>query len=113
MLENIAHAEHNHRMGDNHHSLAVVLVRDHFRYAAQTKYDIAPALASRRAVVEFAEQPSELGLVRVVLSNANRSQPVQNAELLFTESLVDDERIAVSGHPSGLDDETGGVSRAQ
>src|SRR6202022_763491 len=97
--------EHHHRVGDDHHSLARVLARDHFRDGTQTKDDIAPALASRRSVVEFPEQPSELGLVRIVLSNSHRSQAVQNAELLFAKSLVDYERIAISGHSGGLDDE--------
>src|ERR1700681_3096031 len=64
-------------------------------------------------MVEFAEDRPEFGLVGIVVSNADGCEAVENAELLFAESLVDEERITVGGHSGCLDDEAGGVSCAK
>jgi len=64
-------------------------------------------------VVELSEQTAELGLVGKLVLDADSGKSVEDSELLFAESLVDDQRVGIFAHAGGLHDEAGGVSRAQ
>src|SRR6266568_6326008 len=64
-------------------------------------------------MVKLAEQTAELRLIGEVFSDSNCREPIQNAELLLPESLVDNQRVRVTLHSGGLCYQAGGVSRAQ
>src|SRR6266550_1210440 len=64
-------------------------------------------------MVELAEDAPKLRLVRVVSSDPDGSEPVEDPELFLPKSLGDDERVRIALHPRRLDDEVRGVTRAQ
>src|SRR5690348_1488595 len=113
MLQDVAHAQNHHSMADDQNSLAAVFTRQHFGSAAQAEDDIAPALAARRPVIEFAEQSAEFSLVRIAFHDADGGEAIENSKFLFAESLVDDQRVGIFAHAGSLDDETRGVPRAE
>jgi hypothetical protein len=78
--------------------------------APQPQDHVAPALASRRAMVEFSEQLAELGLLRVALLDADARQAIEDAELLLPQPLVDEE-FGVLGEPARRLDQRGGLAR--
>ena len=110
VLEDVAHAQHDDGVAYYQHSLAAVFAGYHLGRAAQPQDDVAPAFAARRPVIELAKQPAELGLVRELFSDPHGGEPVEDSELFFAESLVDDEGVGIFAHAGGFDDETGGVS---
>jgi len=109
VLDDVAHAENYDGVTDNQHALAAILPRNHLGGAAQAENDIAPALASRRPMIEFAEDTAELGLIGELLLDPYSGQPVEYSKLLLAKSLIDDERIRIFAHSRGLHDQTRGV----
>src|SRR5881275_2195532 len=98
MLEDVAHAEHDDGVTDDEHALRAVLARDHFRGAPQAKYDVAPAFAAGRSMVELSQQSTELGLVRELLGHADCGKSVHY------------QRVRIFSHAGRLHDQPGGMS---
>src|SRR5204863_4225878 len=105
VLEDVAHAEHDHGVADDQYALAAVLARNHLGYAAQAEYHIAPALTTGWPVIEFSQQAAEFCLVRELLLHADGRQSVEYSEFLLAKSLVDDQRIGIFAHAGCLHDE--------
>src|SRR3982751_5983078 len=85
---------------------------DGVEHRSQTENHVRPTLASRRAVVKFAQPASMRRFLRKTLTDAKRGQPVENAELALTEPFVDDGARWSVGERSGLADRLGGLSCA-
>ena len=66
---------------------------------AQAQDHVGPALAARRAVIEFAEQGAMLGEVGIFLADAAGGEPVEHAELALAQPLVDDRLARRLGRP--------------
>ena len=79
---------------------------------AQAQDHVGPALAARRAVVEFAEQGAMLGEVGIFLADAGGGQPVEHAELALAQPLVDDRLARLCGDAARLADRLGGLAGA-
>ena len=112
-LEKIAQAEHDDLVADDQHAAAAVVQGDRVERAAQAQDDVAPALAAGRPVVELAEEAAELGLVGMMPLDAGAGEPVEDAELLLAQALVDDERVALGAEPACRLDELGRALRPQ
>jgi hypothetical protein len=78
-------------MGDYQYPFAAVVQAGRIEHTAEPKNDIAPALAGRRPEVELAEQGARCGMLGKTLLNSETRKPVEDAELLFPEPLVDHE----------------------
>lgn len=91
MLEYVAHAKHDDGVPYYEDSFSTVRARYHLGRAAKAKNDIAPAFTTGWSMVKLAQHASELRLIRVLLSDADRRESIEDAELLFAESLVDDQ----------------------
>src|SRR5882672_12021023 len=89
VLEDIAHAKHDHRVTNDKDALTTVIARYHLGRAAQPQDDIAPALSSGWTVIELSEQAAVLSLLGELLLDSDVSQPVQNSKLFLAESFVD------------------------
>lgn len=113
VLEDVAHAEHDHRVTNDKDALTTVIAGDHLGRAAQPENDVAPAFSSRWTVIELSEQAAVLGLLGELLLDPDVGEPIENAKLLLAEPFVDEERIGILRDSRGLDDEAGGVARAQ
>ena len=101
VLEQVTHAENDDRMADEEHTLAAVLARYHLGCAAQPENHVAPALTTRRTMIEFAEQFAEFRLVGVIGFDADSRESVENPEFLFPKSLVYDEgELCRAGSPA-------------
>ena len=87
-LEQVAQAVDDHLVGDDQHAVAAVLARQHVEQAAQAQDHVAPALAAGRAEVELADVQALLGELGVLGADAERRQPVEDAELLLAQALV-------------------------
>ena len=69
-------------------------------HAAQPQDHVAPALAAGWPVVELAEQAPELGLLGCDAARCRAAgQPVEHAELLLAQPLVDDELRRAGSRP--------------
>ena len=78
---------------------------DRVERTSEAQDDVAPALAAWRPVIELAQKPAELGLVGMELLDARAGEAVEDTELLLTQALVDDERMALdTDAPFSLDD---------
>ena len=113
VLEYVPHAEDDDGVADDENALAALLAGDHLGRVAQAENDVAPALPSRRAVVELSEDAAELGLIGVDVLDSDGGEAVENAELFLAEALVDDERVGVVADSSRLYDETRCVPRTK
>src|SRR5712671_5004608 len=113
MLEDVAHAEDYDGVTDNEHALAAIFAGKHLSRAAEAKNDIAPTLPSRRPVIELAEESAELGLIRELILDAGRGEPVEYSELLLPEPLVDDQRKRILPHARCFHDQTGSMTGAE
>src|SRR5712675_2161886 len=113
MLEYVAHAEHDDRVADDENSIPAVFARDHLGGAAQSEDDVAPAFSAWWPVIELAEEASELGLFRENVLDSDGGEAVEDSKLLLAKPLVNNERIRILAHSSGLDDESGRMTRAQ
>src|SRR4051812_24114935 len=100
-------------MADDEHALAAVLTRDHFHRAPQPENHVAPALAPGRTMIEFSKKTPEFCLLRMALADADASKAIEYSEFLLAQPLVNHERVTVPRQSSALDDEIGGVPRAQ
>ena len=89
-LEQVAQAVDDDLVGDDQHALAPVLARQHVDHAAQAQDHVAPALAAGRPEIELADVRALLGELRVLGADAERRQPVEDAELLLAQPLVAD-----------------------
>ena len=89
-LEQVAQAVDDHLVGDDEDAVAAVLARQHVEEAAQAQDHVAPALAAGRAEVELADVQALLGELGVLGADAERRQPVEDAELLLAQPLVAD-----------------------
>lgn len=100
VLKQVTHAKNNHLMGQDKYAAPTVVQAHRIERATQTKDHIAPALTSRGTVIELAEKPAEFGLLRMQLLDARASEPVEDAELFFTQPFVYDERLVLGERKS-------------
>ena len=87
-------------MGQDKYAAPTVVQAHRVERTTQTKDHIAPALTSRRTVIELAKKTAEFGLLRMQLLDAGASKPVEDAELLFAQPFVYDERLVLSERKS-------------
>jgi hypothetical protein len=99
-------------MTHEQNALAAVFARYHLCRTAQTQNHIAPALTTRRPMIEFAEQAPEFRLIGVVGFDADSREAIENSKFLFAESLVYNESVLVACKTSGACNDLGSVSRA-
>src|ERR671932_2818599 len=78
-------------MADDEHTFTAVLACQRVDHTAQSQNDVAPALPPGRWVIELAEPCSELSLLRIPGFDTPASEPIQNPELLLSQTLVDDQ----------------------
>ena len=87
-LEQVAEAVDDDLVGDDEHALAAVLARHRVEEAAQAQDHVAPAFAAGRPEIELADVQALLGELGVLGADAERGQPVEDAELLLAQPLV-------------------------
>ena len=81
-----------------------MMERDRIECASQAQDDVAPTLASRRTMVEFAQEAPELRLIGVELLDTGAGKPVEDAKLLLAEPLINDKGMLLGANaPFGLD----------
>ncbi len=89
-VEQIAQAVDDHLVADDEDAIAPIFARQHVEKAAQAQDHVAPAFAAGRAKVELADVRPLLGELGIPGADAERRQPVEDAELLFAQPLVAD-----------------------
>src|SRR4051812_45911886 len=104
-LEKIAKAQHHDLVTHDQNAAAAVVQGDRVERTPEAQDDVTPAFAARRAVIELAQEPTELGLVGLELLDSRAGEAVEDTELLLTQALVDDESMALdTDTPFSLDD---------
>jgi cation diffusion facilitator family transporter len=88
-FEDVAHAQHDDLMREDHHALAGIMKRDRVEDGAEAQDDVAPALAAWRTMIEFAKQAPKLCLFGKDVGDAGRCQPIEDAELLLAQPFVE------------------------
>jgi hypothetical protein len=88
-----------------------MMERDRIHDGSQTQYDVAPALATGRPMIEFSQYPSELGLLRFKAADAGRCQPVEYSEFLFPQALIK-ANVHVLPAASSATEKISGLARA-
>ena len=77
---------------------------DRVKHTSKTEDDITPTLSTRQPMIELAKAPSKLGLLRVSLRDADFGQTVEDAELFFPQTFIENEpREPGREASSGLD----------
>jgi len=109
-LEDVAHAQHDHLVADDQHAAVAILQVDGVEHRPQPKDHVRPALAARRAVVEFAEPLSVRGFLGEAGPDSGGGEAIEDAELPFAQALVDDGLRGAAGKRSRLADELGGLA---
>ena len=105
------------RAGAGKIAVAAVFACQHVEEAAQAQDHVAPALAAGRTEIELAHVQALLGEVRVLGADAERRQPVEDAELLLAQALVANagDRLVVARRVVAVqrvEDAVGGLARA-
>ena len=98
-------------MRDDHHAASGIVQRDRVHQRTETEDHVAPALPTRRSMIEFAENAPELSLVRVYRGDTAGRQSVENAELLFAEAFVNPDRL-IAGRAALFAKKAEGLARA-
>src|SRR3978361_1366850 len=94
-------------MTNDQDALAAVMQADGVEDASQPQDHVAPALSCRRPEIELAQQSAGGCVLRKTLLYPEPGQAVQNSELFFPQSLVDDEPGKAGRQPGGFLDDGG------
>src|SRR4051812_47574988 len=78
-------------MGDDEHPVAAMMQADRVKQTPQTQDGVAPTLAAGRPVIELAEQATKFRLFWKLRLDPDTGEPVEDAKLLFAQTLVDTE----------------------
>ena len=112
LLEDVAEAQHHDLVADDQHAPVAIMEVDRVEHRAQAQDHVGPALAARRPVIEFAEPAAVRGFLGKALADAERGQPVEDAELALAQPLVDDRPRRAAGQRALLADDLGRLPRA-
>ncbi len=110
-LEDVAEAQHDDLVANDQHAPVAIMQVDRVEHRAKAQDHVRPALAARRPVIEFTQQPPVRGFLRELGADAGGGQPVENPELALAQPLVDDRVRRAAGERAGAADDLRGLLR--